>query len=333
MIRRLIQFVSAFAGNSYLLGFVRGTIYQGPLKSVCFPGMNCYSCPGAVFACPIGSLQAVLTQPGALHSIAVGKPEGIIFFYVLGFIFLIGSLVGRLLCGWVCPFGFIQDLLHKIPTRKVGIPRQWRLMKYAILVVFVLLLPLFLRDGFGVPWKPSADTAAVEHESPSDVKATGKTLFSEDPGSPWFCKVICPVGTLEGGVTLVSYDRISGRNRFSLGFLFYFKLSVLGVFLVWIVMAKRPFCRTVCPLGAIWGIFNKVSVWRMHVDTSACTKCLACRKVCPVGCSIFEEPDSAECVRCLDCVPKCPKRCISSGTGRSAAVARPVSKVVSESPP
>ncbi len=316
--RRLVQFVCAIAGNAYFIGFAKGTIYQGPLKSACFPGMNCYSCPGALFACPIGSLQAVLTQPGAVHSIAVGRPEGVIFFYVLGMISLIGLLVGRMFCGWVCPFGLAQDLVHKIPTAKVDVPPQWRFMKYAVLVVFVLLFPIFLRGGF----KFSGDTSwgAPVEEQTASVQAQAQAAPPQIPGDPWFCKVVCPVGTLEGGIPLISYDRLSGANKFSLGFLFFFKLSTLTALLVWIVLARRPFCRTVCPLGATWAIFNKFSFYRMQVDTTRCIKCLACHKSCPMHCKIFENPANGECIRCLECVPRCPQKCISSGfVGRAAS--------------
>lgn len=309
--RRLVQFVCAIVGNAYFVGFTKGTIYQGPLKGVCFPGMNCYSCPGALFACPIGSLQAVLAQPGALHSISVGKPEGVILFYVLGLLSLIGLLVGRMSCGWVCPFGLIQDLVHKIPTAKIGIPEQWRFMKYAVLVIFVLLFPIFLRDGFELSGDTSWGRSGEGQKAGEQVQS--QIAPPQVPGDPWFCKVLCPVGTLEGGIPLISYDRLSAANKFRVGFLFFFKLSVLGVLLVWMILARRPFCRTLCPLGAVWAIFNKVSFYQMQVDTAKCVKCLACHEACPIHCKIFEDPTNSECIRCLQCIPHCPKKCISSG--------------------
>ena len=93
--------------NSYVEGFKTGKIYGGNLKKICVPGMNCYSCPGAKGSCPIGSLQAVIGNSNFKFS-----------YYIVGFLFFIGALMGRFVCGWLCPFGLIQDLLYKIPFFK-----------------------------------------------------------------------------------------------------------------------------------------------------------------------------------------------------------------------
>ncbi len=103
-LRLVIQIGFTILTNGYLYGFLNGKIYRGNLKYTCVPGLNCYSCPGAVGSCPIGALQALLNQRG------FQVPFG-----VLGFFFLFGSLFGRFICGFLCPFGLVQDLLHKIP--------------------------------------------------------------------------------------------------------------------------------------------------------------------------------------------------------------------------
>ena len=93
---------SAFTAlsNGYLRGFAKGEIFTGDSKIVCVPGLNCYSCPGALGSCPIGALQAVL-----------GSRKFQISFYVLGFLMMVGAICGRFVCGWLCPFGLVQDLL------------------------------------------------------------------------------------------------------------------------------------------------------------------------------------------------------------------------------
>ena len=54
--RRLVQLYAALLYNANLKGFIDGHIYSGNLKAVCVPGFNCYSCPGAIASCPLGSL-------------------------------------------------------------------------------------------------------------------------------------------------------------------------------------------------------------------------------------------------------------------------------------
>ena len=106
-LRHTVQALWALVTNSFFTGFAQGRIYQGKLKSLCLPGLNCYSCPGSLGSCPIGSLQAVLGSRNFKFS-----------FYIIGFLMLVGSVIGRFVCGWLCPFGLVQDLLYKIPLLK-----------------------------------------------------------------------------------------------------------------------------------------------------------------------------------------------------------------------
>ena len=262
----------ALCTNGYLTGFVQGKIYSGKLKSLCLPGLNCYSCPGSLGSCPIGALQAVL-----------GSAKYKLSFYLLGFFLIIGTLLGRLVCGFLCPFGLFQDLLHKLPfPKKIQSfkgDRALRRLKYGILAVFVILLPLFAVDAAG-------------------------------NGSPWFCKWICPAGTLEGGIPLVFTSPIL---KDALGFLFAWKLVIWGIILLLSILIWRPFCKYICPLGAIYSLFNRVSVYRYQVDESKCTHCDRCEKACQMNIHPQRETNHAECVRCGACKTACPTSAISSG--------------------
>lgn len=270
--RKTVQSVWTVLTNSYIVGFFRGKIYTGKLKNMCVPGLNCYSCPGSLGSCPIGSLQAVL-----------GSAKYKISFYLLGFFLLIGTLLGRLVCGFLCPFGLIQELLYKIPfikkIRTFRLDRPLRWLKYGILAVFVILLPLFIVDAAGT-------------------------------GSPWFCKWICPAGTLEGGVPLISTNpALQGV----IGFLFHWKLAILLVTILLSILIYRPFCKYICPLGAIYALFNKVSVYRYHVDQEKCTGCGKCEKACPMQISPVRETNHLECIRCGECKEACSFKAITSG--------------------
>jgi ferredoxin-type protein NapH len=266
--RRWFQALAVLGFNAHLPSFFKGGIYGGPSKGACVPVLNCYSCPSAVGACPIGSLQSSLGN--ARLNLSLGRRQ--LGLYVLGVLGSVGSLVGRLPCGWLCPFGLFQELVHKIPSPKFGVPKALRHLKYVFLAVLTVAMPLFVLDAFG-------------------------------GGEPWFCKLVCPAGTLEAGIPLAL---LSPSIRGQLGLLFAWKVAVLAGFLVWMVFAMRPFCRTTCPLGAVLGLFNKVSLFRMAVDDETCTLCGECERECPVGIRVYETPNSPDCIRCLKCEKACP---------------------------
>lgn len=275
MVRRLrlwVQIGFIALTNGYVNGFLKGKIYTGNTKALCVPGLNCYSCPGALGSCPIGALQAVLGSRNYKFS-----------FYIIGFLMLVGAVFGRFICGWLCPFGLIQDLLYKIPfvkkIRKLPGDRWLRWLKYVILAVFVVIMPLFVVDIIG-------------------------------QGTPWFCKLICPSGTLTAGIPLVV---LNPGLRAAIGWLFGWKLFLLVGIVLLSILTYRPFCRYLCPLGAMYGWFNPIAFYRFQIDEKACTKCKACQKVCKLDIPVWEKPNSVECIRCGDCKKSCPHKAIKNG--------------------
>ncbi|MDO5456703.1 MAG: 4Fe-4S binding protein, partial [Eubacteriales bacterium] len=238
--RKLIQLYSALLYNAHLRGFIDGEIYQGKAKSVCVPGFNCYSCPGAVGACPLGSIQNALAYSGLRTG-----------WYVLGIIMIFGLTLARTICGWLCPLGLFQELLHKIPTPKIKksrVTRALSYLKYVILAVFVVAVPMWY---------------GIRH----------------DLAVPGFCKYICPAGTFEGAIGLLSNP--NNTNYFSmLKILFTRKFVILMVIATCCVFCYRSFCRFICPLGAIYGMFNKLALIGMKVDESRCNACGACVRSC-----------------------------------------------------
>lgn len=269
--RTAVQLCFAVFLNGYAAGFFKGKIFNGPIKGVCVPVLNCYSCPGALGACPVGSLQSMLS--GSQKKFP---------FYVLGTLMLFGVLFGRLLCGFVCPFGFIQDLLHKIPTKKIRLPKKpdkvLRFLKYGVLLVLVILLPVFLTDKYGI-------------------------------SEPYFCKWLCPAGTLEGGIPLLLKNE---ALRSAAGFLFGWKTAVLIVILIASIFIHRFFCRYLCPLGAFYALFNKFSLYRLDLDKEKCIDCKKCESVCPMDIDVLKNINSAECIRCGKCKAACPTLAIKN---------------------
>ncbi len=274
IIRRISQVFGALLANSYFTAWDGDPqIYQGRLKGIVGPILNCYACPSARVSCPAGSAQ---------HFAALK----IIPYYVIGSVGLVGVLIGKATCGWICPFGFLQEILYKlgrwVKLPKVKIPQWTKWGKYIVLVGLVILAPILTAE-------------------PGEFGAPGQTIF---------CKV-CPQGALEGGIPQVL---LHPDLRGLLGVLFTSKMIILGVFLVAFLFIKRPFCRVFCPIGAFLGLFNKISLLQFTVDGHTCTKCGLCKKVCPVDISIYEDPNSAECIRCGDCISACKFGSIKVGT-------------------
>lgn len=266
--RTITQWLITLLYNANLPGFLQGRIYRGPLKSMCVPGLNCYSCPGAVGACPLGSLQS------SFSGVILHFP-----FYVLGLLFIIGLFFARLICGWACPFGLVQELLYKLPTPKISLSKKvqcFTVLKYLIAVLFLIVLPLscFYADGIGVPA---------------------------------FCKFICPVGTFEAALPLAAINK---GIRASLGSLFSWKLLILVIVLITSSCIYRPFCRFICPLGALYSLFNKLSLYGVKVDMAKCIGCDKCIKTCPMQC---QSVGDRECIHCNQCAKVCPTKAITLG--------------------
>lgn len=263
ILRRWVQSAATILSNASLMFLSTRNIYQGRLKSMCVPGLNCYSCPAATGACPLGSLQTLFA------SVKPGLESGRYHFglYVIGFLGIIGSLVGRMPCAWLCPFGFLQELIYKIPSRKFEIPKYLIYVKYVFLAFFIVLLPAFVLDEFGY-------------------------------GMTWFCKYVCPAGTLEAGIPMML---LQPSLQELIGILFYNKLIILIVFLLLMIIIKRPFCRIACPLGAIYSLFNKFSIFRMVHDPDACVRCKQCYRDCPMGVRFYEKANHIDCIRCMKC--------------------------------
>ncbi len=307
--RRLIQLFFAAASNSYITGFATGAIYKGDLKKVCAPGLNCYSCPGALMSCPIGSLQAVL-----------GSRSFQLSTYVFGLILAFGALLGRMVCGFLCPFGLFQELLFKIPfVKKIKHfrgDRVLRNLKYVFLILLVILLPMM-------------------------TKASGDS-------SPYFCKYACPAGSLEAGIPYYLHDQLGGSTPAGasgpaltgladlpglgdaiirpaalsipavgseFGFLFWWKMGLLLLVVVLSILMYRPFCKYVCPLGAMYGLLNPIALYRLRFSEDKCIHCGRCAKACGMCLDPVKELNHGECVRCGDCVNVCPTSALSMGFG------------------
>ena len=267
--RRIIQLYAALLTNANIKGFFNGKIYQGNVKNMCAPGLNCYSCPAASAACPLGALQNALANSNARLP-----------YYVFGILILYGVTFGRWICGFLCPFGLIQDLAYKIKTPKIKKSAFTRILsyfKYVLLGVFVFAMPLIY--------------ALREMSIPL----------------PAFCKYICPSGTFLGAGGLLA-NQANDYMFGMLGPLFTWKFVLLMVFIIGMIFMYRFFCRFICPLGAIYGLFNRISLLGMKVDQSKCTDCGLCVNECKMD---IKKVSDRECISCGSCISACPTKAIS----------------------
>ena len=270
--RKLVQLYAALLYNANLKGFIDGRIYSGPLKSVCVPGFNCYSCPGAIASCPLGSLQNALNATG--HTAP---------WYMLGILALFGVVLGRTVCGWLCPLGLIQELLYKLPVPKVRksvVTRRLSYLKYVILVVFAIAIPIWYGINKGIPF-------------------------------PGFCKYICPAGTLEGAVGLLQ-NEANATSFYQLKLLFTRKWVIMLTLGFACAFCFRAFCRFICPLGAIYGFFNRFSLTGVKVDQDRCSGCCLCVRCCKMD---VKHVGDHECISCGKCMESCAQGAISIMAG------------------
>lgn len=270
-LRRCVQVAFSALSNGYIAGFLGKGLYQGAGKRLCLPGLNCYSCPGALGSCPIGALQAVL-----------GSWKYRMSFYVVGFLLFLGALFGRFACGFLCPFGLLQELLHKIPVpgKCKNLPGHRHLikLKYIVLASFVVALPLLAVDIAG-------------------------------QGQPWFCKWLCPSGTVSGWLQML----IEPELRSQANLLFGWKSLLCAAILLLSAFVQRPFCKYLCPLGAAYGMVQKYALLRVRCNDGSCMHCGKCQNACPMGVDPSTAPGSAECIQCRACIDICPTKALKIG--------------------
>ena len=266
MVKRIaVQAIATVLSNGNLPGWLTGSLYRGPLKTVCVPGLNCYSCPGALGACPVGSWQSAMS--GVYPKFPL---------YVLGLLLLFALAFGRMICGWLCPFGLVQDLLHHVPVPKLG-KKTWMrpLTRFRWAMLFLAGVGAYL------------------------------AYLAVGTGKPLFCAYVCPAGMLEGALPLMT---LRPELFQAAGWLTAWKGAILAAFLIVMTTVYRPFCRFACPLGLWYGFWNRLAIFGVAVDEASCVHCGRCAEICPMDAKIAGD---AYCISCGKCVNECPTAAIS----------------------
>jgi ferredoxin-type protein NapH len=220
---------------------------------------HCYSCPLSSFGCPVG----IAANYAALAPVALEIP-----YLLIGMLLVLGTLSGSLICGWACPFGFLQDLFTRIPTPKFAIPGWLSYTRYVVLVGLVSLLPMVL--GYkGIPFE--AQVISI-------------------------CR-LCPAGALEAGLPYSAQGLLAG-NGWGMSWL---KTLILLAFVLAALFIHRPWCRMLCPLGGLLALFNRFSLFHLRFKANECVECNLCRSRCPAGVKVDVKVNVSGCLRCLEC--------------------------------
>ena len=193
----------------------------------------------------------------------------------IGLLIAVGALFGSLICGWVCPFGWLQDLVAKVPTPKFDLPKWTSHLRYVVLIGTVLIVPYFFGEGH-----------------------------------PLFICRICPAGALEATAPNMAGQAVAGKEIIWPNAL---KLTILVLLLIGIFFIKRLWCRTLCSFGAIFSLFNPVSVFFLRFNPEKCTDCKHCHKLYEYGIEPEKSPNDSRCVRCLECI-RCDPDALTLGS-------------------
>lgn len=248
-------------------GFAGGKV-QIPGDNICVPGLNCQYCHYAVLGCPLGVTQRVL-----------GKPYPQLAWQLWGLLVLFGLFLGRLICGWACPFGLFQDLLDKAPFKKIAKNRltfYLSYLKYAIGIVFIIGFPLYY------------------------YLTVGRGLAT-------FCAYLCPMGFLMMNIVT---PLVNGDFEVLMYVVKAHKFYIFAFIAILSLLLYRPFCRFICPLGAFYSLFNKIAFLGMRVDMAKCIHCDKCLRLCPMD---ITEVGDRECIGCGRCREGCPTKAIYLG--------------------
>ena len=228
--------------------------------------INCQSCELATGACPLGTFQMSL-----LHKQ--------IPLALIGQLLLTGIISGRLVCGWLCPYGFLSDIFDKLPGKRMKPPHKIIYFKYAVFFVFLSSSLIY--------------------------------LFKDRTDSLFYCSFICPAGfyygVLEYAFTTGLHALLEDMPFVHFMLVYHFIIAIL-VIVGSIKLGGRFYCKYACPLGTIYGLFNRIALIRMSLNRNKCINCRLCEKMCPMQISVRanDHCSQSSCILCGRCKNVCP---------------------------
>jgi len=262
----------------------------------------------------VSSVKSQAQVTSTMDAITLFLENGLFPWLPIGIMLVVGAILGRFMCGWICPVGFLQDVITAVKGRVDSVEKRAHL--YWIRLKYVLVVLAFLISGsLGL---------AVYYGVGNDYRT------SLGPLADGLFVAITPDGTLFGTLPAI----LAGSWRFlgtaqssdlSIGNLssWFGHISALTwlnvVVLVGFVYAAwripRFWCRYVCPVGAIMAVTQKNSLLGMHRDPIKCSECKECETACPMQIPILDldwkKFNDSECILCMACIDACPAGALS----------------------
>ncbi len=232
----------------------------------------------------------------------------------LGSVLLIGAVLGRAFCGWVCPIGFIQDIItnlkHRLDFVSPRTHKSAKKLKYLLLLGTLMIsgtLGLALYLGTGAAYKAALGSLA---SGPFIAISPDGTLFGVLPA-------LLNLARENAASLLTRPPTIQDvwAQLMRVPTLLALRILILAGFFAAAWKVPRFWCRYACPTGAMMAIFQKYSLAGMKRDPIKCTKCPHCEVKCPMQINILDLPwekfNDPECILCMECVDACPHGSLS----------------------
>ncbi|NLX13942.1 MAG: 4Fe-4S dicluster domain-containing protein [Phycisphaerales bacterium] len=192
-------------------------------------------------------------------------------------------LLGRFFCNWICPFGTIHHFTGWIFNRRNAKQKiESNRYQHNHAVKYYVLVAFLVAAAFGSLQIGLLDPICLLHRSLTTALLPALNM---------------PVAETFGDPKLHSFAWVTG----------FIVLVLVGMNLV----IPRFFCRVLCPLGALLGVFSRFSLWRIERDPSKCTNCDTCLKNCEGACDPHTQLRKSECFVCFNCIEDCPHGSLS----------------------
>jgi ferredoxin len=221
------------------------------------------------------------------------------------FVVLMTLLIGRFYCSSICPLGIIQDIItyvgrmfyNKKMFRKRRKPLNW--LRYSVLCLAIIVTLL----GF---------STVLTFIDPYSIAGRFMTYLFR-PSVIYANNELVARFAADGSDTYYRMDAMM-PDLFMLSATLFF-LVVIGLMAFF---RGRLYCNTICPVGTLLGLVSKVSLFKIKIDQSKCSKCAKCMSVCKSECIDLktQSVDHSRCVTCLNCLKICPDKAIDFKTLR-----------------